>query len=438
MSLNLPQLQAATKVIHDAERILIIPHANVDADGLSSTLALYSVLSANGKSCTAICPDILPDSLSFLPQFDRLKTSIPLSQQFVITLDMAGGIELDTLKYTVEDEKVNIIVTPKKGYLSPQCVHSFDAGSSYDLIIVVDTAELSLLGSFYTDHIEFFSNTPILNIDHHVSNSRFGQSQLIDPTCASATEVLYTLFQSYAPWKEAMNADIATLLLTGLITDTRSFQNPNTTPKSLEVAANLLDLGARQQEIIRCVYKTKPLSTLKIWGRALNSIQVDADARIVWSAVSREDLEELGATSKETHGLLDELISTIPDADIHVLFTEMEEGGLKASMRSSLAVDVNQLSGKLFGGGGHARASGFRIKQYPNFQLQVLECIQKMKDALKAQSQETVPQVSAPQKSVVPERQVPVSTQEQKPIASLSQSTDVLQTLSNQTSSVSA
>lgn len=378
MPLSSSEIQAATKAIDAAKKILFIPHANVDPDGIGSALACYMFFTQLGKDCTVICPDTLPESLDFLPSFKALQTTIPQDQQFVITLDCSSGIDIDSLKYTIENQKVNIIVSPKKGRLTSSLLSTFDAGSSYDLIVVVDTADLALLGTIYKENADFFSSAPMLNIDHHVSNSRFGQLQLIDPTAASATEVLYLWFTSQPAWKEKLTPDIATLLLTGLITDTRSFQNPNTTPRSLEVAANLLDLGARQQEIIQNIYKTKPLSTLKIWGRALNKIQVDADARIVWSSVSREDLHEMEATSKETHGILDELISTIPDADVHILFTEIEEGGLKASMRSSAAIDVNAIAGRLFQGGGHARASGFRMKQYANFQLTVVECVQKI------------------------------------------------------------
>lgn len=393
------ELQAATNLIDQAQRVLIIPHANVDPDGLSSALACYSVFRAIGKDCTVICPDTPPEALSFLPNFEHLSTSIASDQEFVITLDCSGGVEVDKLRYTVEDHKVNIIVVPKKGKFTSKSVSIFEGGSSYDLIVVVDSAELSLLGSIYTDNIDTFNSTTILNVDHHVSNTRFGQMQMIDSTCASATEVLFSWFSTNPKWKDLITPDVATLLLTGLITDTRSFQNPNTTPRSLEVAANLLDLGARQQEIIQHVYKTKPLSTLKIWGRALNRIQVDTESRIVWSAVSREDLQEMGATSKETAGILDELISTIPDADVHVLFTEVEEGGFKASMRSSTAVDVNRIAGKLFNGGGHARASGFKMKQYGNFQLKVVECVKQIADEIKVQTN-AADVVSAPLKPV--------------------------------------
>lgn len=413
------ELQAATKALEGAERLLIIPHANVDPDGLSSALACYSLFRAIGKDCTVICPDTLPESLKFLPNFEHLSTDVSSEQEFVITLDCSDGVEIDKLRYTVEDNKVNIIVVPKKGRIQAKHLTTLDTGSGYDLILVVDSAELSLLGSIYSDNIDLFQTTPILNVDHHISNTRFGQLQLIDPTCASATEVLYAWFCSHPKWKDLITPDIATLLLTGLITDTRSFQNPNTTPRSLEVAANLLDLGARQQEIIQHIYKTKPLSTLKIWGRALNQIQFDPESKIVWSSISREDLTEMGATSKESAGILDELISTIPDADVHALFTEIEEGGFKASLRSSTAIDVNKAAGRLFGGGGHARAAGFKIKQYGNFQLKVIECVKALTEEMKKQRDETQ---SAP---TVQPREIPKAVQKPLPDAKKKTTPDI-------------
>jgi bifunctional oligoribonuclease and PAP phosphatase NrnA len=389
MSLSQSDLQAATKAVQQHQRILVVPHANVDPDGLSSALACFEVFAALGKDVTVVCPDTPPESLEFLPGFEKLKDEITESQNFIITVNLEEGVEVDKLRYTVEDHKVNIIVAPKKGSIRPSQISLGEGDKKYDLIVVVDSADLPLLGTLYSDHIDLFSSVPILNVDHHISNTQFGQMKLVDPTSASATEVLYNWFMQVPEFKEKITPDIATLLLTGLITDTRSFQNPNTTPRSLEVAADLLERGARQQEIVKHIYKTKPLSTLRIWGRALNHIQMDSGVGIVWSAISKEDLAEMDANSKETSGILDELISTIPDADVYVLFTELEEGGgMKASMRSSAAIDVSALAGKLFGGGGHARAAGFRVSVSDNFQLTVLECVQKLKEGMKDQKQE--------------------------------------------------
>jgi len=385
MSIAPSEYTAATQALEKAQRILVVPHANIDPDGLSSALVCFEFFKSLGKEVTVICPESPPESLNFMPGFEKLQQDIDESQQFVVTINLDEGVEVDKLRYTVEDRKVNIIVVPKNGRIHSQQISLSEGEQKYDLIIVVDSADLALLGSVYTDHIDLFSHVPVLNVDHHISNTGFGQMKLIDPTAASATEILYHWFTGIPAWREKITKDIATLLLTGLITDTRSFQNPNTTPRSLEIAAALLEMGARQQEIIQSVYKTKPLSTLKIWGRALNQIQIDKQARIVWSTISKEDLSEMGATSKETHGILDDLISTIPDADVYVLFTELEEGGLKASMRSTTVIDASVLAAQTFGGGGHPRAAGFRVLKFENFQLAVLECVQKLREGMEAQ-----------------------------------------------------
>ncbi len=395
MALSSLSIAAATKAIQDHQRILVIPHANVDPDGISSALACYELFKGLGKEVTVICPDTPPETLRFLPGFDRLKGEIAESQNFVITVNHGENVEIDKLRYTVEDQKVNIIIVPKRGKITGKQITFSEGESHYDLIVCVDTADTALFGRLYTDHVDLFSDVPILNIDHHISNTKYGQLHLIDPTCASATEVLYQWFQQVPEWRTKITPDMATLLLAGLITDTRSFQNPNTTPRSLEVAAELLEKGARQQEIIQHIYKTKPLSTLKIWGRALNRIQMDATSGIVWSAISREDLQEMDATSKETHGILDELISTIPSADLHVLFTEVEDpstssgfGGMKVSMRSSAAIDASRLAGECYGGGGHTRAAGFRVRTYDNFALQVLESVKRLTEGMRRQREE--------------------------------------------------
>lgn len=388
MSLSAQSIAAATQAIAQHQRLLIIPHANVDPDGLGSALACYQMFRSLGKDVTVLCPDTPPESLRFLPGFEKLTQEIAESQNFIVTINLDEGVEVDKLRYTVEDRKVNIIVVPKKGGIKANQISFGEGEKHYDLIVAVDTADLALFGDVYRQHVDLFSSTPILNIDHHISNTQYGQVHLIDPTAASATEVLYNWFMQEADWKTHITPDMATLLLTGLITDTRSFQNPNTTPRSLEVASELLEKGARQQEIVQHIYKTKPLSTLKIWGRALNKIQMDAQAGIVWSQISREDLQEMDAHSRETHGILDELISTIPNADVHVLFTEVEDGGMKASMRSSAAVDCSRLASECFGGGGHPRASGFRIRSYDNFQLAVLDAVKKLSEGMERQKKQ--------------------------------------------------
>ncbi|MBI1934795.1 DHH family phosphoesterase [Candidatus Peregrinibacteria bacterium] len=447
MSLTPSAIDAALQAIHRSARILILPHANVDPDAISSALACASLFRAMGKDVTVACEESLPETLQFLPGVATVVRDPKAAQEFVVTLSLGEGVEVDKLRYTVEDRRVHIIVVPKNGSIRADQVSCADGGMPYDLLVIVDTADLPLLGSVYTRSPHLFSTIPVLNIDHHISNTLFGQLHLIDPTCASTTEVLYHWISRVPELKKLMTPDLATLLLTGLITDTRSFQNPNTSPRSLEVAASLLDSGGRQQEIIQQMYKTKPLSTLKIWGRALSHIQVDPDTRVVWSSVGREDLLEMGAGSRETHGILDELLCTIPGADVYVLFTEIEEGGLKASLRTSAGVDASALAARAYAGGGHQRAAGFKIQRSGNFQLQVLSAIQRLTQCLRALHAEDAAEVLSPPTGVpaasspppipreIPKRDVPAKGTGMDVVAKVqgcpdvSKSQDILQEL---------
>src|SRR3989338_8985929 len=115
MALSPKELSAATDAIHRHQRLLVIPHANVDPDGLSSALACYQMFKSIWKDVTVICPDTLPESLRFLPGFEKLEGEIAEDQNFVVTINLEDGVEVDKLRYTVEDRKVNIIVVPKKG-----------------------------------------------------------------------------------------------------------------------------------------------------------------------------------------------------------------------------------------------------------------------------------------------------------------------------------
>ncbi|MCK5617190.1 hypothetical protein KAR91_85795, partial [Candidatus Pacearchaeota archaeon] len=160
--------------------------------------------------------------------------------------------------------------------------------------------------------------------------------------------------------KKFITEDIATLLLAGIITDTGSFQHANTSPHSMETASKLLDLGARQQEIIKNIYKTKKLSTLKLWGTILSKVQVDPVHRMVWSTISKEDLQDAEATGEETEGIIDDLLTNAPGVEIIFLIKE-NPAYTSISMRSTTnAADVGKFCAET-DGGGHVRAAGFKI-----------------------------------------------------------------------------
>ncbi|MBU1992869.1 DHH family phosphoesterase, partial [Patescibacteria group bacterium] len=363
-----------------SQKILVMPSAPPDGDSLGAALALYLLLKKLEKEVTVVCYDPVPDVYQFLPKSKVIGDRVVASKDFIISIDCRKA-QVETIKSSVETDKVNIIVTPKTGRYSEQDV-SFNYGpAKYDLIIIVDAGSLNQLGKLYKDNIEMFSQVPVLNIDHHISNEQFGRVNYIDIMAASTTELLIPIVKGFSKeaGKELMDEDIATLLLAGIVTDTGSFQNANTTPKSFDNAAELVAIGARQQEIIQNVYKTKELSTLKLWGRILSKIKVDETHKIVWSAVSKKDFADTGSKEEATGDVIDELMTNAPGAEVVLLLKEKDNGLISGSVRTTTpAVDASEIA-EAFGGGGHTQAAGFRIEStdLDKVEAMVIEKIQE-------------------------------------------------------------
>ena len=359
------------ELMRRSNKVLIMPSAPIDGDSLGSALSLYIFLKKLGKEVTVVCSDPVPDLLQFLPNVKMVGNQMVSTNDFIITLDLRNA-SVENIKSKVENNKVNIIITPKEGRFSEDDV-SFNKGrSDYDLIITVDCAELKQLRSLYENNIEMFYQIPVINIDHHVSNTHFGKLNYVDIMASSTTELLIPIFEeiSEKEGKNLIDEDTATLLLTGIITDTGSFQNANTTPKAFDDAAKLVAYGARQQEIIQNIYKTKQLSQLKLWGRVLSKIQVDEENKIVWSTVSQQDYQDTESTEEQTGDIIDELMTNAPEAEIVVLIKEKKDA-ISVSIRTTTpVVDATKIA-EHFGGGGHQRAAGFSMK---GMDLRKAEC----------------------------------------------------------------
>jgi len=375
-------INQAINLIDKSQNILLLTHAKADCDGLGAMLAAYLVLKDLGKDVTAVTNDPTPENLEFLPSISIVQNSLASAKDFIISLDITRT-PLSKIKYNLEGNFVNIIITPKNGTFSKEDVSFSQGTNKFDLIISMDAGNLEHLGPIYDKNSELFFETPIINIDHHASNTDFGQVNMVDVVAASTTEILYYVFQAMEKKynKKLVSKDIATLLLAGIITDTGSFQHANTSPKSMEVSAKLLDLGAKQQEIIKNIYKTKKLSTLKLWGIVLSKVQVDPMHRMVWSTISKDDIQEADAEPDESEGIIDDLLSNAPGAEVIMLIKQNEkEGYTSVSMRSTTnAVDVGKIAAEM-GGGGHVRAAGYKVRDGRAFDQIVSEILAKVRE----------------------------------------------------------
>lgn len=361
--MELTPKQQTIELIRGSEKILLLTHINPDGDALGSILALFLVLKKLGKVVTAVSPDSIPSYFSFLPSLKDLSPTFSGTKDFIIAVD-TSRTKVDKLgyKHLPEENKLNIVITPQAGSFSSDDV-SFSYGRfKFDLVVVLDSPDLERLGPFYDQHTDLFYETPVVNIDHHAGNDYFGKVNWVDLTATSTSEILVALIESLAREKPLLDIEVATALLTGIIVDTGSFQNANTTPKSFTVAAQLVAAGGRQQEIIRYVFKTKTLPTLKLWGKILANVQEEPALKFVWSKIRRSDFLETGAEEAASSGIIDELLKTAPNIEFAMLLSEKEDG-LHGSFRAVQAgIDVAAMA-KVFGGGGHQAAAAFHLPE---------------------------------------------------------------------------
>lgn len=378
--MELSPKQQIVEAVKESENILLLTHRNPDGDAIGSLVAFSLALAKLGKNSALVCPDAVPAVFSYLPT-DKISPELKGKRDFVISLDVSS-ISAEKFLYKIEDGRINFIITPKSGQFSPDLV-SFPGGKfKSDLIIVLDSPDLERLGKPYEENSDLFYETPIINIDHHAGNDHFGKINLVDLTATSTCEILVSIFEALSGDTSLLTSDVATALLTGIITDTDSFQNANTTPKSLTVAAQLVAAQANQQEIIRRIYKTRTLPTLRLWGKVLTNIHDETNYRFVWSEIKKEDFLAVGATVDDANGVIDELLKTASGVDFVLLLTEKEDG-THGSLRSvAKGIDVSAIA-KLFAGGGHALAAGF-VADTTDPAMTVEKIIAKIRDYQKA------------------------------------------------------
>ena len=223
------------------------------------------------------------------------------------------------------------------------------------LVFFFDSGNLERSGSSVK---KIASQATIVNVDHHPSNSRFGDINVIEPDAAAVGQIVMRMLDHFG---FAITPTIATNLYVALLTDTGGFRHENTTPQALEDAARLARLGADPGHIATLVYKMRPETTLKLNGLSLATMRVEMEGRLAWAKVTRGMLREAAAVMAESEGIIDNL-NSIAGLELAILFKEVNSGLTKISVRSRGGVDAAALCA-IFGGGGHIRAAGAEIEK---------------------------------------------------------------------------
>lgn len=306
MQNRVQSLQTVWKAINEGKRFFIAGHLNPDGDSLGCTLAMTSLLERMGKTVYAYASPAIGADLQFLPGISK--------------------IHVDTL--------------PEK--------------ADFDTVILLECSDRKRGGDL--DKILNTAHT-LINIDHHLVSDAYGDVNHIDSGASSTAEIIFQLFEE-SKGKFAPTKDEATALYTGVVTDTGRFVHSNTTAEALRVASALVALGADIAKINQVIYFTKPYIELKLQGRALEKMQLRFDNKYSEIILTRRDFETFGATPAQTQGIVSQP-TMIPGVEISALIKE-EPDKVSVNLRSRGAADVSQIA-QMFGGGGHARAAGFKI-----------------------------------------------------------------------------
>lgn len=307
---NLADLQPAAEALRAAGTIAMACHVNPDGDALGSMLAVALAAASEGKK-------VQP---SYGPPFEPVR-----AYRFLPT---------------------ELLVAPSEVEEEPELMLTFDSGN------------LERLGDLAAN---VKAAKKVIVVDHHVAGSEeFGDLHLIDPTVSSTAELTFHLLQETG-WR--LDQRVATCLLTGLVTDTGRFQYSNTSPATLRVAAQLVELGARPEVVGQHVYEEEAFGYLGASGAVMQRAVLIPERNLVWSVLYQADLLAHELTLAETDSLID-LIRLPIEAGAALLLKEHSPGLFKGSLRSRGQIDVGSVAAAL-GGGGHHNAAGFTFNGTP-------------------------------------------------------------------------
>ena len=289
-------LAIALNLIHKADKITLLTHYKPDPDGISACAALDHILRKMGKTVQAVYPT-LPDLI---------------------------------IKRQPLDVQVN--------------THTLQP----DLLIACDTANYDRL--YYPD---IFKNIPLINIDHHISNSIQGTVNIVNGVAASTCEELFYLAQEW--FGELFDTYTAECLLYGILYDTQVFRTQMTTARTMDSAMGCINRGANLFSLSRELLTHKHATMIKLWGEVLGRLVIDESKNAAWAQVHVEDLKRHNLDQDAMAGFVNFMADTSP-LDVLIVFQETPDNKTKVSIRSKKR-DINALA-QQFGGGGHKNAAG--------------------------------------------------------------------------------
>ncbi len=288
--------------IKEADKIIIMPHLNVDGDGYGSSLALGMVLNKMGKQARVLLEEDVPEVYTFLP----------------------GSNIVD-------------VYQAQNGF--------------YDLAVALDTGDMGRLGKRAD---VFNSSKKTINIDHHNTNTEFAFYNYVDSKASAVGEIVYHIIKELG---ESLDKDISTCLYIAIATDTGGFRYSNTTALTHNIAGELINNGVDVADISQKVFDSTTLQKVKLSSLAADSLELLEKGKISIMVLTDEMMAKAGAKEEDCDGIVN-IGRSIRGVEVSILLRQRRNGEIKGNLRSNTKVDASAIAG-MFGGGGHKKAAGF-------------------------------------------------------------------------------
>jgi len=318
------------------QTFLLASHIHPDGDAIGSVLALGLALKAMGKKVQLFNPSPIPMVYRFLPSVQEIKQTLAPNARF-------------------------------------------------DVALVLDCGDMDRIG---VEAVAICKKSLVINIDHHITNTRFGDLQLIDVNACATAEILYHLIQKLPV---QIDCAMATAIYTGILTDTGSFRFSNTNRSAFAICEKMIGLGADPYQVAQHVYGTYSLGRIKLLNLALDSLEISPNGKLSVMTLSQRMLRETGTQAEDIDGIIN-YARRIEDVKVAALIHELCDNGAAprgktryhVSLRSDSGVDVAKIAAQ-FGGGGHAEAAGFSIDTtLTDLKKQLMQLSEAFSDACEA------------------------------------------------------
>ncbi len=299
----------AYKKIKKAQKIFLVIHERPDGDAISSICAMIDFLEDINTDYYAYCVSDIPSTFNFLPNVEKIKKEKP------------------------------------------------ESFSDFDLFIALDCGSLSRT-TLIEEILSRDKRQKVIEFDHHPRVDTYSDIEIREVKAASTTEIVYDFFKKN---KIKINKKKATCILTGISTDTGNFLYPSTSEKTIKISSEMMIRGAHLPNILDSTWRNKSLSGMKLWGIAINNLEINKKYNFATTTITQEDIKNTGANDDDIEGISG-FLSNLDKVNGLLMLVEMDEETIKGSLRTaSENIDVSKLA-KALGGGGHSKAAGFKIK----------------------------------------------------------------------------